>query len=145
MERLKIGDRVELTANMIFDSAVSPVPPRLRGDAGSRHMRFVAREFDVYVKIGGSAKQGSILGQVTSQDAGVEASRVTLLVEGEPRESTTTNGLGEFSLSQAPSGAWVFGAGTMGWGLGLDSRGVADRRIQRATANLLYRFVGISP
>ncbi len=49
------------------------------------------------------------------------------------------------SIYQAPSGAWVFGAGTIGWGLGLDYPGVADSRIQRATANLLNRFLGISP
>ncbi|HYR90403.1 MAG TPA: N,N-dimethylformamidase beta subunit family domain-containing protein, partial [Terriglobia bacterium] len=49
------------------------------------------------------------------------------------------------SVYQAPSGAWVFGAGTIGWNLGLDYPGVADARIQRATANVLNRFLGISP
>jgi len=49
------------------------------------------------------------------------------------------------SIYQAPSGAWVFGAGTIGWGLGLDYPGVADSRIQRATTNVLNRFLGISP
>jgi hypothetical protein len=48
------------------------------------------------------------------------------------------------SIYQAPSGAWVFGAGTISWSWGLDANGVVDPRIQRATANLLNRF-GASP
>jgi len=48
------------------------------------------------------------------------------------------------SIYQAPSGAWVFGAGTISWSWGLDLSGVVDPRIQRITANLLQRF-GASP
>jgi hypothetical protein len=48
------------------------------------------------------------------------------------------------SIYQAPSGAWVFGAGTISWSWGLDANGVVDPRIQRITANLLNRF-GVSP
>ena len=48
------------------------------------------------------------------------------------------------SIYQAPSGAWVFGAGTTGWSWGLDLAGTVDPRIQRITANLLNRF-GASP
>ncbi len=47
------------------------------------------------------------------------------------------------SLYQAPSGAWVFAAGTVSWGWGLDNyraHNVVDTRIQRTTANLLDRF-----
>jgi hypothetical protein len=46
------------------------------------------------------------------------------------------------SIYQAPSGAWVFGAGTISWSWGLDRPGVVDSRIQRTTANLLNRFLG---
>jgi hypothetical protein len=45
-------------------------------------------------------------------------------------------------IYQAPSGAWVFGAGTTSWAWGLDVDGVADPRIQCITANILDRFVG---
>src|SRR5438046_1809455 len=48
------------------------------------------------------------------------------------------------SIYQAPSGAWVFGAGTTSWSWGLDLAGTVDPRIQRITANLLQRF-GASP
>jgi hypothetical protein len=47
------------------------------------------------------------------------------------------------SIYRAPSGAWVFAAGTIGWSLALDDfldRNVADPRIQRTTANLLDTF-----
>jgi len=50
------------------------------------------------------------------------------------------------SIYQAPSGAWVFGAGTTSWSWGLndDGDGFVDPRIQQTTANLLSRF-GASP
>src|SRR5437016_5554839 len=48
------------------------------------------------------------------------------------------------SIYQAPSGAWVFGAGTTSWSWGLDLDGVVDPRIQLITANLLNRFVGVT-
>jgi len=50
------------------------------------------------------------------------------------------------SIYQAPSGAWVFGAGTTSWSWGLsdDGDGYMNPQIQRITANLLSRF-GASP
>lgn len=46
------------------------------------------------------------------------------------------------SIYRAPSGAWVFGAGTISWSYALDSftGPGADPRIQRTTANLLDKF-----
>ena len=41
---------------------------------------------------------------------------------------------------QAPSGAWVFGSGTISWAWALDKDGVTDSRIQKTTQNLLDRF-----
>src|SRR5207302_457515 len=55
-----------------------------------------------------------------------------------------TTGIANSSIYQAPSGAWVFGAGTTSWSWGLDLDGVVDPRIQRMTANLLNRFLGLS-
>jgi hypothetical protein len=51
------------------------------------------------------------------------------------------------SIYQAPSGAWVFGAGTNSWAWGLDDfwRSLADARIQRTTANILNVFLGAAP
>src|SRR5262249_8805516 len=53
------------------------------------------------------------------------------------------------SIYQAPSGAWVFGSGTHAWPWSLDSfypeggRGnFTDRRMQKATTNILNRFLG---
>ena len=47
----------------------------------------------------------------------------------------------ESSIYQAPSGAWVFDAGTIWWGYGLNMAGIVDPRIQQTTANVLNRFV----
>jgi hypothetical protein len=56
------------------------------------------------------------------------------------------------SIYQAPSGAWVFGSGTMSWSWALDSlpfrfaTNRVDARIQRATANILNAFLnGVPP
>jgi hypothetical protein len=46
----------------------------------------------------------------------------------------------ETSLYRAPSGAWVFAAGTFAWTPALDRPGHVDARVQRATANLLDRI-----
>jgi hypothetical protein len=59
---------------------------------------------------------------------------------------TTTNNTTEYQQSlvyQAPSGAWVFAAGTIEWAWGLyndSEQAYADPRIQQMTANLLNRF-----
>ena len=49
------------------------------------------------------------------------------------------------SIYRAPSGAWVFAAGTMGWANGLDgyyqNTDLTDWRIQQTTANVLDAFV----
>jgi hypothetical protein len=49
-------------------------------------------------------------------------------------------------IYQAPSGAWVFGAGTINWGFALDAYNpqglnLVDTRIQRMTANILDKFI----
>ena len=49
------------------------------------------------------------------------------------------------SVYRAPSGAWVFGSGTNHWSYGLGMPGVTDARIQRATANILTRFLSTTP
>lgn len=46
----------------------------------------------------------------------------------------------ETSLYRAPSGAYVFAAGTFAWSPALDRPGHVDPRIERATANLLDRI-----
>jgi hypothetical protein len=64
---------------------------------------------------------------------------------------TNSSGQADFansSIYQAPSGAWVFGSGTIAWGWGLDdygNRGALDSRIQQTTANILNRFTASPP
>jgi hypothetical protein len=64
---------------------------------------------------------------------------------------TSDGGTSDYSNSsiyQAPSGAWVFGAGTMGWSWALDNyggRNLVDSRIQQATTNIFNQFLGQAP
>jgi hypothetical protein len=46
------------------------------------------------------------------------------------------------SLYRAASGAWVFAAGTFNWPLALGHHGFQDKRVHRATANLLAKMRG---
>lgn len=48
-------------------------------------------------------------------------------------------GHAEATVYQAPSGAWVFGSGTIEWSWGLGRQGLADPRVERMTANLLQK------
>ncbi|WP_319458834.1 N,N-dimethylformamidase beta subunit family domain-containing protein [Micromonospora sp. RTP1Z1] len=48
-------------------------------------------------------------------------------------------------LYRAPSGAWVFAAGSLGWTRVLADPTVADPRLARATANLLHRVLAEQP
>src|SRR5207247_6035851 len=61
-------------------------------------------------------------------------------VDGKPNHANS-------SIYQAPSGAWVFSAGTMSWSWGLENffSNVADARIQRTTANILNAFLNDAP
>jgi len=81
-------------------------------------------------------------------DYPLPASRSQTLLSKSPYVSS--GGLPDFansSIYQAPSGAWVFAAGTTSWNLGLDSWNstIADPRIQQTTANLLNAFVSGAP
>src|SRR5437867_2154718 len=67
---------------------------------------------------------------------------------------TDTRGVTDYansSIYQAPSGAWVFSTGTLSWSWALDNvpgppgHGLADSRIQRATANILNAFLTGAP
>ena len=53
----------------------------------------------------------------------------------------------ESTIYQAPSGAWVFAAGTISWSWGLDHfvAGRADPRIQKTTENVFALFLGEVP
>jgi chitodextrinase len=72
----------------------------------------------------------------------------TLLSHSPYTGSGNTQDFNSASIYQAQSGAWVFASGTMGWGFALDgyypegSVNTVDVRIQRATTNVLNRFLG---
>jgi hypothetical protein len=66
------------------------------------------------------------------------------LVSQSPLGNGGSSDYSNASIYQAPSGAWVFAAGTTGWGFGLDNYNgynLADPRLQLMTANILNRFV----
>jgi hypothetical protein len=69
----------------------------------------------------------------------------TVLAESPVVDAAGVMEVANTSLYQAPSGAWVFGSGTNHWSFGLGKEGVSDFRIQRATANILDRFLESGP
>ncbi|HVH71392.1 MAG TPA: N,N-dimethylformamidase beta subunit family domain-containing protein, partial [Candidatus Dormibacteraeota bacterium] len=73
------------------------------------------------------------------------AGTYTLLSSSPFTSSSSTSDYANSSVYQAPSGAWVFGAGTVQWSWALDNFSsvvnLVDARIQQTTANILNRFV----
>jgi hypothetical protein len=68
------------------------------------------------------------------------------LLSRSPFSASGGSDYGNSSIYQAPSGAWVFGSGTINWGYALDSYGganIVDARIQKMTQNILDRFAGV--
>jgi hypothetical protein len=65
----------------------------------------------------------------------------TVLAESPVVDEAGVKEVANTSIYQAPSGAWVFGSGTNHWSFGLGKAGVSDPRIQRATANIIDRYV----
>ncbi|TLY21732.1 MAG: Ig-like domain repeat protein [Nitrospirae bacterium] len=71
----------------------------------------------------------------------------TLLSQSPFTTSGGGTGYANASIYQAPSGAWVFSAGTFAWSWRLDTffSGQADSRIQQTTANILNAFLTGTP
>ena len=92
---------------------------------------------------------GYEMDRLMSNYAGPTTSNQTLLSHS---PFMNTGGLSDYansSIYQAPSGAWVFAAGTISWSRGLENifpgdQG-ADPRIQQTTANVLNAFLNGAP
>ena len=92
--------------DMILDTKVSPVLSGVRGytvPTSMRHMRFISREFDIYVKLAGSQGQKNLLGEVSASERAEQPFLITLLFDDKPFASTTTDA-GEFNFRAVPSG-----------------------------------------
>jgi hypothetical protein len=94
-------------ADMILDTQMSPGPSGLRGSArpsSIRDMRFVSREYDIHIRLTGSRGHKTMLGQITANAAAPGQSWITVLIDGKPLTSTTSDSFGEFNLQGVPSG-----------------------------------------
>jgi hypothetical protein len=90
-------------ADKILDTDISPTPRGLRGSTSGRHMRFVCREFDVYLKLIASARERRLLGQLLANELAPEISLVTLVVNRERYASSVTDPTGQFKFDKVPS------------------------------------------
>ena len=125
----------------------------IEGGFWGRHRPYVVRNSRHWVYEGTGLRDGDSVPGIL----GYEVDRV---LEGEPgppdRGSWTTLSQSPYtseegtakvansSVYHAPSGAWVFSAGTIAWSWALtnwNEHRVADRRIQQVTANVLDAFV----
>src|SRR5436309_9872773 len=75
------------------------------------------------------------------------SANLTLLSRSPFTDTRGVTGYANSSICQAPSGAWVFSTGTLSWSWALDNffHGLADSRIQQATANILNAFLTGAP
>jgi hypothetical protein len=93
------------SADLIFDTRVSPGRKGARGATPGRHLRFVCRDFDIHLKLAASDKENSVIGQITENGRALKASLITLLFGSKPYARTATDALGEFHLHQVRTGS----------------------------------------
>jgi hypothetical protein len=94
------------------------------------------------------AQVPSIVGYEVDQYScqyGLPANRnYSVLARSKFRDSDGYTAFANASMYQAPSGAWVFDAGTMSWSWALDRTGYVDARLQKTTANILDGLAGVT-
>jgi hypothetical protein len=110
----------EVLASLLFDSFAQPAFAGARGSAaGARQIVFRTEQFDVHLKVSDENKQRRIVGQVLARKGAgfTDVCRLFLLKDGECRETTLANGLGEFEFSQVPEGPISLRVGLPGMNL----------------------------
>jgi hypothetical protein len=110
---------------------------------------FVAANTSHWVYAGTGVKDGDALATIVGYefdrvfDNGRTPPNLVVLARSPVVTFDGTTGVHNASIYTAPSGAWVFAAGTIkwSWGLagGIGPRSLADKAVQRMTANLFER------
>jgi len=91
------------TAQIVFDSAASHETSGTRGAATARNIRLLGRGIDIHLKISGGTKK-TIAGQVTSGTSVMRNALVSVVLEDQTVDSTSTDDTGEFTLGDVPPG-----------------------------------------
>jgi hypothetical protein len=110
----------EVLASLLFDSFAQPAFAGARGSAaGARQIVFRTEQFDVHLKVSDENRHRRIVGQVLARKGAglVETCRLFLLKDGECRETTLANDLGEFEFSEVPEGPVSLRVGLPGMNL----------------------------
>ena len=96
----------EILASMIFDSFTQPAFAGARGAGAARQVVLRAREFDIHVKISGTADELLINGQIMSRldKEFTNKTKVHLLRNGAQFRTANLNSFGEFEFTNTPSG-----------------------------------------
>jgi hypothetical protein len=89
-------------APVIFDSTMAQEVVGTRGNTDCRHLQFEAEGLGLHIRV--TAKRRAIQGQVTSSQKFPEQPLVTLLVDDQPQQDTTADGIGEFAFDEVPLG-----------------------------------------
>jgi hypothetical protein len=89
-------------ARRVIDGAVYSATG-MRGAMQGRHLVFGADDFDLHLKVVQSQKHKKVIGQLSSRNI-PDPALVTLLVRGNPRQTATTDGFGEFMFQEVPAG-----------------------------------------
>ena len=141
------------------DPFLNRPPQRLRGVqyagqlAGSSNAAYVVTNSSNWIFAGTGLVNGNSIPGIVGYEGDVSktgfplptavAGTYALLSQSPFTDTANRSNNSNSSIYQALSGAWVFSSGTICWSWGLDYPGVADARIQRITANLLNRFLGL--
>lgn len=114
---------------------------------------FIARNTDHWIYEGTGVSNGyqipRIIGgemdKLFSQYPGPVSTEYTVLGRSPIQGATQGVVNAETVIYRAPSGAWVFGSGTLLWHHGLNKPGTRSTVLRRMTSNLLDRYVDAQP
>ncbi|WP_373044842.1 N,N-dimethylformamidase beta subunit family domain-containing protein [Vulgatibacter sp.] len=110
---------------------------------------FVVGDADAFLFEGTGLRDGDVLQRLVGYeydrtfDNGATPQGFTVLARSPTLDAEGKPGLSETGWYEAPSGALVFSSGTIEWAHGLGKPGLADPRVERMTANVIERALGI--
>ena len=99
-------NRVELFAEIVFDSFAQSAAAGLRGAQPSRQLVLQAEDVDIHLRVSGPDGARVVFGQILQRSTRtfLEAVSVGLVVEQKWTMNAVTNDLGEFRFENVPSG-----------------------------------------
>jgi hypothetical protein len=102
MKRITKLHHPAIAARMLLDSSMSPVPVVSRSIVQDRHLLFVAKGFDIHMKVSGSGRHRELRGQLVPHLPLKAHCQIVLRVQEQPKARKTMRRFGHFTFRNVP-------------------------------------------